>query len=270
VRYAGGPPIGRVTKVEPDPQNPAQMRIEFRVESKVPVKVDSTVKISSLSVLGDNFLGIVPGTPTAPQACDGAILKTDDYKSFDDIETRIGDLTPKAEKLLKNLNSQAEKLQGTIRRVNDRLNAQNLQKFSKAIAHDNEMLADNGPALHSRLNHLDDASVKIDRRLDNLKKTLKKTNLAITHLDQMVAKDQPKIHASLLKLHEKLNSTASLVDRFDRRLNVNSTNIDEMIENMRRISENLKEFTETIKTQPYILVRSSEPKARQPGEAAPP
>ena len=52
VRYAGGPPIGRVTKVGPDPQDPTQMNVEFRVESSAPVKTDSKVKIASLSELG--------------------------------------------------------------------------------------------------------------------------------------------------------------------------------------------------------------------------
>ena len=42
--------------VKPDPNNIAQMKIEFRVEPNVPVKKDSTVKISSLSALGENFL----------------------------------------------------------------------------------------------------------------------------------------------------------------------------------------------------------------------
>ena len=71
VRYAGGPPIGRILSVKPDPKNVAQMQIEFRVEPDVPVKKDSTVKISSLSALGENFLLIVPGSQGAPLAQNG-------------------------------------------------------------------------------------------------------------------------------------------------------------------------------------------------------
>src|SRR5215469_2354051 len=60
VRYAGGPPIGHVTKVQADPQDPTHMEIDFAVDPKVPVKTDSTAEITSTSPLGDNFLGINP------------------------------------------------------------------------------------------------------------------------------------------------------------------------------------------------------------------
>src|SRR5271168_3947469 len=45
VRYAGGPKVGRVDSLKLDPQNPARLDMVFSVESDLPVKTDSTVKI---------------------------------------------------------------------------------------------------------------------------------------------------------------------------------------------------------------------------------
>ena len=39
--------------------------------------------------------------------------------------------------------------------------------------------------------------------------------------------------------------------RLDQTLEVNSENIDEMLENFRHVSQNLKEFTDIIKARPY-------------------
>jgi phospholipid/cholesterol/gamma-HCH transport system substrate-binding protein len=270
VRYAGGPPIGRILSVEPDPNNVAQMKIDFRVEPKVPVKTDSTVKISSLSALGENFLLILPGTANAPLAQNGDTIKTGPYTSLDDIEAAISDLTPQAKELLTNLNARVVELKDTIADVNDLLNAKNRENIAKTMANAKEMLEEDRPLLNSTLKHVDDATAKVGPLLDDFKGTLKKTDDAITHADQLITNEQPEIHASLLKLHETLTATASLTDQLDRTLNVNSPNIDEVLENMRQITENLKEFTETIKTRPYTLIRSSEPKPRQPGEAPPP
>ena len=61
VRYAGGPKVGRVDSVQLDPQNPARLDIVFSVQSDLPVKTDSSVKIMSMSPLGDNHLEILPG-----------------------------------------------------------------------------------------------------------------------------------------------------------------------------------------------------------------
>src|SRR5258708_15248328 len=60
VRYSGGPKIGRVDRVGIDPQNPARIKITFKVQSDLPVKADSRVKIMSMSPLGDNHLEILP------------------------------------------------------------------------------------------------------------------------------------------------------------------------------------------------------------------
>src|SRR5450432_2993407 len=54
VRYAGGPPVGRVESVRSDPQDPTRMEIDFSVQSDVPVKTDSTATITSTSPLADN------------------------------------------------------------------------------------------------------------------------------------------------------------------------------------------------------------------------
>src|SRR6202795_5296433 len=49
VRYAGGPKVGRVDSIQLDPRNPARLDIVFSVQSDLPVKSDSNVKIMSMS-----------------------------------------------------------------------------------------------------------------------------------------------------------------------------------------------------------------------------
>ena len=73
VRYSGGPKVGRVEKVAIDPRNVSRMDITFSVQSDLPVKTDSLVKIMSTTPLGDNHLEIFPGTPQAAEAPNGAL-----------------------------------------------------------------------------------------------------------------------------------------------------------------------------------------------------
>src|SRR6476661_8146749 len=68
VRYAGGPKVGRVDSLRLDPQNPARLDVVFSVQSDLPVKSDSSVKIMSMSPLGDNHVEIFPGSAQAPRA----------------------------------------------------------------------------------------------------------------------------------------------------------------------------------------------------------
>src|SRR6266853_3579601 len=71
VRYAGGPKVGRVDSIQLDPQNPARLDVVFSVQSDLPVKVDSSVKIMGMSPLGDNHLEIYPDSAQAQRAANG-------------------------------------------------------------------------------------------------------------------------------------------------------------------------------------------------------
>ncbi|MFZ0738490.1 MAG: MlaD family protein [Candidatus Acidiferrales bacterium] len=270
VRYAGSPAIGRVTEVRSDPKNPSRMEIQFRVEPGIPVKTDSVARISSLSALGDFFLEVEPGSAGAAAAPSGSVLQAKDFTSLDDIEAEIATIGPQAQELLGNLNARVVELKETVVRVNDLLNAENRANLSKSLANVNGMLEEDRPAMHSTLEHMNDASAKLAPMLDDLKKTMAKADDAISHIDATLLENRPDLRDIIVRMKATLASASSLTDQLDRTLDVNSSNIDEILDNMRHITENLKEFTDTIKQRPYTLIRSSEPKEHTPGEASKP
>ncbi len=119
VRYAGGPKVGRVEKLQLDPKDSSRIEITFSVKSGLPVKADSHVKIMSLSPLGDNHLEIVPGSEKAALAAAGTILPSDRYVDFNALTAKINEIAPQAQQLLKTLNDRAGELQMTLNRVNE-------------------------------------------------------------------------------------------------------------------------------------------------------
>ena len=100
VRYAGGPKVGRVEKLQLDPKDPLRIEITFSVKTDLPVKTDSHVKIMSISPLGDNHLEILPGTEKAAQAATGTVLLSEPYVDFNAITQKINDIAPQAQQLL--------------------------------------------------------------------------------------------------------------------------------------------------------------------------
>jgi phospholipid/cholesterol/gamma-HCH transport system substrate-binding protein len=269
VRYAGGPPVGRVKSVEPDPHDPTRMEIDFTVKPETPLKTDSVVTITSSSPLGDNYLGILAGTNAAPRAQPGATLKSKEYVSFADISASISEMTPAAKNLLNNLNDRVVELRVTIDRVNDMLNDQNRANISASLSNVRGMLEENRPTIRSTLNNLNSSSAKLDKVLDDMKKTMAQANETLSHIDATIGENRPDLRASIQDLRKSMASVAALSDQLDRTLNANSENLDEIIENLRQITENMKSFTDTIKTRPYTLIRASEPKSHEPGQAPP-
>jgi phospholipid/cholesterol/gamma-HCH transport system substrate-binding protein len=269
VRYAGGPPVGRVKEVKSDPQNPTRMEVDFAVEPSVPVKTDSIAEITSVSPLGDNFLGVVPGTLAAPKAPAGSTLNSLKYTSFSDVTALIAQLGPNANELLANLNDRVVSLKDTIDRVNDLLDPRNRANISASLADLHGMLEENRPALHSTLNNVNASSAKLAPLIDDFRKTSAQANEALAHLDAVVSENRPDLHKAVSDLRQSLDSAVTLTGHLDSTLDANSENLDEIIDNLRHVTENLNSFTETIKTRPYTLIRASGLKPRKPGQAPP-
>jgi phospholipid/cholesterol/gamma-HCH transport system substrate-binding protein len=266
VRYAGGPKVGRIEKLRINPQNPSNIEITLAVQSDLPVKTDSHVRIMSMSPLGDNHLEVVPGSPEAELAKDGATLPADRYLDLNAITERINDLAPEAQQLLHTLNDRATELKVTIARVNDLLNDGNRSNLSGTLAQAHQMLAENRPAIKATIGHLNASSEKLGPLLEDLRKTSAEANKTLDHVDGLIGENRADVRQAVLDLRKSLTNVTDLTGRIDQTLDVNSENIDEMLGNFRDASENLKEFTKTIRNKPYTLLRASSPREHRTGD----
>jgi len=102
--------------------------------------------------------------------------------------------------------------------------------------------------------------------LEDLKKTSAQANEALSQIDSLVGENRKDVRQAILELRRSLVTVNDLAGRLDQTVDVNSGNIDELLDNLRHVSENLKEFTNTIKTRPYTLIRSSNPPEHKTGE----
>ncbi len=268
VRYAGGLKIGRVENVRVDPNDASRMEVTFSVAEGTPVKKDTTVKIAALSALGENYLELKPGKKDAPDAKPGDALPSVEFFSLSDLGDTLSDLKPKVTALLDEMNGRIVELRETIARVNDLINERNRENVAASLSNVRGMLEENRPKVKNTLSNLDATSAKMPALVDDFKKTVADADKALKNIDDMLGENRKDVRESIQKLHETLNSASSLVNQLDHTMGYNAENIDELLENMRMTTENLKQFTDAIKVRPYTLIRSSNPPDRKPG--APP
>ena len=266
VRYAGGPKVGRVDSVQLDSQNPGRVDVVFSVQADLPVRVDSSVKIMSMSPLGDNHLEILPGSAQAARATSGSLLPSQKYVDFNSLTAQLNDLNPQAQELLRNLNDRASEVKETIARVNDLLGPQNRANLAATIVNARGMLEENRPQIKTTLHNVNAVSEKLQPLLEDFRKTSEQANQTLNHVDAMVGENRADVRQAVVELRRTLTNMTDASARLDQTLDANSENIDEVLDNMRRVTENLKEFTATIKTRPYTLIRATDPRQHKPGE----
>jgi phospholipid/cholesterol/gamma-HCH transport system substrate-binding protein len=267
VRYSGGPKVGRVEKLRIDPQDPSRIEVTFSADADLPVKMDSRVKIMSMTPLGDNHVEILPGSAKSAIAPTGTLLPSEEYVDLTSLMAQIQDITPQAQQLLKSLNDRVVELKVTVGRVNDILSAENRSNLSAVLADSRGLIQENRPQLKSTLEHINEVSGRLQPVLDDLRKTSATATQTLDHVDAMIGEDRPELHQAVQELRRSLATVGSLTGRLDQTVNVNSENIDEVLDNLRDVTENLKEITDTIKARPYLLIRSTPPAEHKPGDA---
>ena len=266
VRYAGGPKVGRVEKLQLDPKHPARIEITFSVRSGLPVKTDSHVRIMALSLLGDNHLEIVPGSENAGLATAGMILPSDPYVDFNSLTSKINELAPQLQQLLKTLNDSAAGLKVTVDRVNDLVSDENRASLAGTLAETRAMIAENRGPVKSAVQSLNTASQTLGALLQDLRNDSLQAKEMLDHVDSLMGENRADVRQAVIDLRKSLANVTEVTERLDRTIDVNSENIDDLLENLRHVSQNLKDFTNTIKTRPYTLIRSSSPREHTPGE----
>ena len=270
VRYAGGPKVGRVDKLAIDPKNPAQIDIVFSVQTDLPVKTDSHAKIMSMSPLGDNHLEIFPGGAQAALAQPGSLLQSDPYVDFNALTAQINDLAPQAKQLIQSLNDRATELKVTVARVNDLLNDRNRENLSATLANTRGLIEENRPEIKATLQHLNAASQKIEPLIQDLHKTSLEANKALDHIDELLGDNRADIRAAVIDLRKSLATLTDITSRVDQTLDVNSENIDELLENFRRsprTSRNLRTPSRSVLTLSFALLIRPITNPASPNEA---
>jgi phospholipid/cholesterol/gamma-HCH transport system substrate-binding protein len=266
VRYEGGPKIGRVEKLKIDPSDPSLMDMEFSVKSDVPIKTDSRVAILSFSPLGDNHLEVRAGSPGSPRAPDGAVLPADPYIGFNDLTAQINDIAPQAKQLMANLNDRVTQLKVTVDRVNDLLNEKNRENITATLSDLHGMIAENRPQIKNTLKNVNAASEKISPLLDQMHNTLGEADGTLKKVDGMIGENREDVRASVVKLRASLEHVSVLTGQLQQLLDSNDYNLEEVLNNLRIVTQNLKEFTDIIRTRPSTLLSPRGPHDHKPGE----
>src|SRR5262249_33172438 len=75
VRY-GGLRVGTVKSVRVDPDDSTRIQMDIMVDPDAPIKTDSVARLSSLGLLSDYYVEISTGTPQAPMAAPGSVLRS--------------------------------------------------------------------------------------------------------------------------------------------------------------------------------------------------
>ena len=249
----GGINVGRVTAVRPAASDPTKIEILLDVEEGTPVNEKSMAKLGFVSVMSGAALSVTTGSNDARRLSPGSVIPSQEAASLDAITDKMAGVADNANQLITEVRGELQGVGGDARTLLANLNTvagkANQQKIQAALDNVNTMLATERP--------------KIDRLTDQLNAVSQHADETIQNVNGTVSDVRQPIREDLAQLQSTLLQTKQLLAEMQVLVRANDYKIDDTIENLRTATENLGQLTESVKQQPWSLIRVKQPEDRK-------
>jgi phospholipid/cholesterol/gamma-HCH transport system substrate-binding protein len=249
----GGINVGRVTAVRPAASDPTKIEIQLDVKENTPLNEKSVAKLGFISVMSGAALSVTTGSNDAKRLPAGSEIPSQEAASLDAITDKMAGVADNANGLITQVRGELGGISGSARTLLANLNTvagkANQQKIQAALDNVNTMLATERP--------------KIDRLTDQLNALSQHADETIQNVNGTVSDVRQPIREDLAQLQSTLLQTKQLLAEMQVLVRANDYKIDDTIENLRMATENLGQLTESVKQQPWSLIRIKQPEDRK-------
>jgi phospholipid/cholesterol/gamma-HCH transport system substrate-binding protein len=249
----GGIEVGRVMVVRPWATDPTRIEILLEVKKDTPLNEKSVAKLGFVSVMNSAALSITTGSNEAKRLPPGSTISSQEAASLDEIAGKLAGVADSANTLITQAQGELNEISGNVNHLLANLDTmtgpQNQKKVQAILDNIDRLVADERP----KIDRLTDQLARVSEHADD---TIQNVNGTVTDLRDPVRKDLAELQVTLEQAKGLLQSMQVIVQ-------ANDYKIDDTIENLREATDNLNQFTNSLKQRPWSLVRVKQPDDRQ-------
>ena len=274
VRF-GGVRVGKVTAIEPDPDDRALIRVTAVVEGNVPVNHGSIATIEQVTMTTEKHLEISTGGAEQPLHESGDLLTSSGGGGLFDMPDLEG-VTTRLETMLDGINTligvEGEDDPGAV-------------DLSEVLASLKTTLDEGAEVARGAGEVIDDNRAGIEQIVTRLAALEETANELMTGITEVVAENRGPLRQTFGNLEEltgelnkrldELVATLQMTLQYFQDFSGNSSDlmddqrptIEEMLLNLQETTRNLKEFSRILADQPDALIRGKGKQGRKNGES---
>lgn len=249
----GGINAGRVAAVRPWATDPTRIEILLEVKKGTPLNEKSVAKLGFVSVMNSAALSITTGSNQAKRLPPDSTIASQEAASLDEIAGKLATVADSANTLIAQAQGELNDISGNVNHLLANLDgmtgSRNQKKVQAILDNIDGFVADERP----KLNRLTDQLAMVTQHADT---TIQNVNGTVTDLHDPMRKDLAELQAALEQAKGLLQSMQTIV-------RANDYKFDDTLENLRDATDNLNQFTNSLKQRPWSLVRIKQPSDRQ-------
>ena len=238
VRF-GGMEVGTIERMH---INDSMIEFVLEIDNNVPIKTNSEATVTSIGIMGEFHINISTGHPDSALLPSGSLLKCEDV--------------PPLMQLMKPIAKAADQINEALVQVKQILRKENQNEIHSILLNLNKLLGENQKTVSVLIKNINEMILDFNRMG--------------TKIDNLLTSNEENISNSVKHLEETLRQTKKLMNNIDKMMvdldNVVKTkgnNFNEIMENLTRTTDNLEQFSRSIKERPWQLLRKSAPKERK-------
>ncbi|NPA58686.1 MAG: MCE family protein [Aquificae bacterium] len=230
-----GVKAGRVEKITFEDN---RVKVVIKINSKIPIYKDAKAYVRTLGLMGDKYIYIDPGTPSAGRLASGGVIeRTEVYASTEEAFETVKDIAYKIGKLIDNLNTALEEGNLTDMIKNIRVLAENTNKLVEENREGVKRSIDNIVAITDSLRRdLPVLIQKIDRIAQNLEGITGENREDIRELIKNLKETSVALREKTPKVLDEIGEAAKVIKGT---VGENRQDIKVAIERIREASEKL-------------------------------
>jgi len=237
--------VGSVTSITINEQNLNQVVVAFKVTQGTPIKQGTRAGMTAgMNLTGEKQVILSGGSFNEPDVPEGGLVPAA-TSMFDQITGQVGDIFGKVNPIIDGLNSMlnpenAESISKTLKNLEK--TTENLSKLTDDLRKPLSNMSKSAVSLQKILAEVEEAKLaaKADASLSTLKEKLE-------------AIDTKGLNDNLMQTAESMNK---LTQRVDAIVYKNEDQVGNAMDELNTILENLEEFSQKIKNNPSVLIRS--------------
>ena len=249
----GGMNVGKVTAVRPWATDPTRIEILLDVKKDTPLNEKSVAKLGFVSVMNSAALSITTGTIEAKRLAPDSTIASQEAASLDEIAGKLAGVADSANSLITQAQGELNDISGNMNHLLANLDTmtgpQNQKKVQAILDNVDGLLADERP--------------KIDRLTEQLTKVSEHADATIQNVNGTVTDLRDPMRKDLAELLVTLNQAKGLMQSMQIIVRANDDKIGDTVQNLRDATDNLNQFTNSLKQRPWSLVRVKQPEDRQ-------
>jgi phospholipid/cholesterol/gamma-HCH transport system substrate-binding protein len=249
----GGMNVGRVTAVRPWAADPTRIEILLEIKKDTPLNEKSVAKLGFTSVMNSAALSITTGTIEAKRIPPNSTVASQEAASLDEIAGKLAGVADNANLLMTQAQGELNDISGNMNHLLANLDAmtgpRNQRKVQTILDNIDRVVADARP--------------KIERLTDQLTRVTDHADETIQNVNGTVSVLRDPMRKDLAELQRTLEEARGLLQSMQVVVRANDYKIDDTVENLREATDNLNQFTNSLKQRPWSLVRVKQPEDRQ-------